>query len=85
MTIRQEMNRTWILALAVFSLGISSAPLLAQPPAAPAGIATKILTQAPLGDTSEPKMALFILNVAAGRTIPTHTHTGAVFAYILQG
>lgn len=50
--------------------------MLAQP---------KILMQAPLGETSEPKMSLFILNVGGGMTIPSHSHKGVVFAYVLQG
>jgi quercetin dioxygenase-like cupin family protein len=53
-----------------------AAPLLAQP---------KILMQEPLGNTSGPEMSLFILNVSAGLTIPSHSHKGAVFAYVLQG
>jgi quercetin dioxygenase-like cupin family protein len=90
MTIRHELRRTLsvsntILALAAFFLGSSSALLLAQAPAAPPAIDTKILMREPLGDTSEPKMSLFILNLTAGLTIPTHSHAGAVFAYILQG
>ena len=39
----------------------------------------------PLGNTSEAKMSLFILTVSAGVTVPSHTHAGAVFAYVLQG
>ena len=64
---------------------IFSALLLAQTPGPPPGIVTKILMQEPLGDTQEPTMALFVLTVAAGVTIPAHSHTGSVFAYILQG
>jgi quercetin dioxygenase-like cupin family protein len=30
-------------------------------------------------------MSLFILNLSPGLTVPTHSHTGAVFAYVLQG
>jgi quercetin dioxygenase-like cupin family protein len=41
--------------------------------------------QEPLGDTADPHMSLFILNISAGLTIPRHKHTGAVFAYVLQG
>lgn len=63
----------------------SSALLLAQTPPAPPAIAAKTLIQAPLGETSEPKMSLFILNLAAGLTVPAHSHAGAVFAYILEG
>ena len=73
------------LALAACFLGSANVLLLAQTPASPAGIATRILMQEPLGETSEPKMSLFFLNVAAGATIPTHTHAGAVFAYLIQG
>lgn len=39
----------------------------------------------PLGETSEPKMSLFILNLAAGQSVPSHSHAGSVFAYVLQG
>jgi quercetin dioxygenase-like cupin family protein len=85
MTLHHEVNRSTILALAAFFSGSSSAYLFAQTPASPAGIATKILMQEPLGDQSEPKMVLSVLNVAAGVTIPSHSHAGSVFAYILQG
>ena len=54
-------------------------------PAAPPGVATKLLMREPLGETSEPKMSLSFLTVGGGLTIPTHTHAGAVFAYILEG
>lgn len=60
---------------------LAASLLRAQTP----GIATKVLMQEPLGETQEPKMSLFILDLAAGLTVPTHTHAGAVFAYILQG
>jgi quercetin dioxygenase-like cupin family protein len=53
----------------------------AQTPA----ISIKNLMQAPLGETSEARMSLLILNVAPGVTVPTHSHTGAVFAYVLDG
>jgi quercetin dioxygenase-like cupin family protein len=84
------VNRTFsvtntILALTAFLCGSAGALLLAQPPAAPPGLASKIIMQGPLGDTSEAKMSLFILNLAGGLTVPSHTHAGAVFAYILQG
>jgi quercetin dioxygenase-like cupin family protein len=72
-----------ILALAAVFLGGAGTYLLGQTPAVPPG--TKILMQAPLGDPSEPKMVLSILTVTADTTIPTHSHAGAVFAYILQG
>lgn len=38
----------------------------------------------PLGGTTEPVMSLFILNMAPGRTVHSHTHEGVVFAYILE-
>jgi quercetin dioxygenase-like cupin family protein len=100
MTGRSEVNRTLsvskmpvsptsvpkaILVLAAFFGGGSSVTLSAQTPAAPPGITTKTLMQEPLGDTSEPKMSLFILSLSAGLTVPTHTHAGAIFAYVLQG
>lgn len=68
--------------LAVVALLVSGG---AQTPAAPPAIATKVLMQEPLGETSEAKMSLFFLTVPGGRTIPTHTHAGAVFAYVLEG
>jgi quercetin dioxygenase-like cupin family protein len=61
-----------------------SAPPAAQTPAVPAP-GTQMLMKEPLGDTSEPKMSLFILNLPAGQTVPTHSHAGAVFAYLLEG
>jgi quercetin dioxygenase-like cupin family protein len=32
-----------------------------------------------------PKISLFILNLSAGLTIPTHTHARAMLPYILRG
>ena len=29
-------------------------------------------------------MSLYILNVAAGRTTPSHSHKGPIFAYVLE-
>src|SRR5215831_19851976 len=58
---------------------------LAQQSVLPPTVVTKTLMQEPLGDTSEPKMSLFVLNLGEGLTVPAHTHAGAVFAYILQG
>jgi len=75
--------RTWIFAASIWAS--SSAMLLAQTPAAPPPVSSRILMQEPLGDTSEPNLSLFILNLSAGQTVPTHTHAGAVFAYVLQG
>ncbi len=57
-----------------------AARLLAQ-----TGQGPKILMQEPLGDVSDPKMSLFILNVSPGVTFPSHSHQGAVFAYVLEG
>jgi len=54
-------------------------------PAQTPGIATKILMQEPLGDTPQPNMSLSILNLNPGLTVPSHSHAGAVFAYVLQG
>jgi quercetin dioxygenase-like cupin family protein len=88
-TKRHELNRampvaTTILALAAFFLGNSTVPLPAQTAAMPTS-GLKTLMQEPLSDPSEPKMVLSILNVAAEVTIPSHSHAGAVFAYVLQG
>jgi quercetin dioxygenase-like cupin family protein len=74
------MNRAGMLGLAVFLMGSPGEFLKAQ-----TGFTSKTLMKGPLGDTSEPKMSLFVLNVAAGLTAPSHTHAGAVFAYILEG
>lgn len=86
---QHELNRIFpladmIVALTAFVLGSSAAPLIAQTAALPAS-GMKTLMQAPLSDPSEPKMVLSILNVAAGVTIPSHSHAGVVFAYVLQG
>jgi quercetin dioxygenase-like cupin family protein len=60
-----------------------SALLQAQTPQPSISIAT--LVTAPLGDTAEPKMALLILNLAPNVSIPSHSHRGVVFAYVLHG
>ena len=39
----------------------------------------------PLGETTEPNLTLFVLNVAPGVTVPARTHTGAAFAYVIEG
>jgi quercetin dioxygenase-like cupin family protein len=75
MKIRHETNRTRLLALAAFCVLASSIT--------PARGET--LMQEPLGDTTEPKMSLFVLTLPGGRTVPTHQHAGLVFAYILEG
>jgi quercetin dioxygenase-like cupin family protein len=85
MTTRRETIGSLTVALAAFCLGGASAVLLAQTPATTPAVAAKTVMQEPLGDTSEPKMSLFILNLSSGLTVPTHSHTGAVFAYVLQG
>ena len=41
--------------------------------------------QEPLGDTTEPKMSLFVTTLPAGYTAPTHQHPGVVFIYVLEG
>jgi quercetin dioxygenase-like cupin family protein len=64
----------------VFTADNTQSSRTAQPAAA-----AKTLMQEPLGNISEPKMSLFILNVTPGVTAPSHTHAGAVFAYILEG
>jgi quercetin dioxygenase-like cupin family protein len=43
------------------------------------------LMQGSLGDSAEPAMSLFILNLSAGRTVPAHSHEGVVFAFVLEG
>lgn len=83
--IRPPAGLEKIVALAAFVFASSSAPVLAQTPAAPPAIATKMLMQDPLGDTDGPQISLYILTVRAGVTIPSHSHKGAVFAYILEG
>jgi quercetin dioxygenase-like cupin family protein len=75
MTMRRELHRFLILAPAVFCvLGSYSAPLHGQ-----------TLIEGPLGNTTEPTMSLFILDMPPGRSAPTHTHEGVVFAYVLAG
>lgn len=85
MPARHQANYTQLLALAGFFFGCSSVGLLAQTPATQAGMSSKVLMREPLGETSELKMSLFILTLPAGATVPTHTHRGAVFAYVLEG
>ena len=71
----RKLYRPLIFVLAAFSVLASyRAPLHAQ-----------TLMQGPLGDTTEPKMSLFILNLSAGRAVPSHSHEGVVFAYVLEG
>ena len=75
MTIRHEPIRTLILLLAAFCLlGSYSTPLHGQ-----------TLMQGSLGDSTETKMSLFILDLSPGRSAPVHSHDGAVFAYVLEG
>ena len=75
MRTRHELNRPLILVLAALCvLGSYSTPLHGQ-----------TLVQGSLGDTTEPTMSLFILNLSAGLTVPSHSHEGVVFAYILEG
>ncbi|MGH9240934.1 MAG: cupin domain-containing protein [Vicinamibacterales bacterium] len=45
----------------------------------------QVLMQEPLGETTEPKMALFTLSLAPGRAVPSHQYAGVVFAYVLEG
>src|SRR5690349_11310775 len=72
---RQAMKRTWIFMPAAFCmLGSYGTPLHGQ-----------TLMQGSLGDTTEPAMSLFILNLSAGRTVPAHSHEGVVFAFVLEG
>src|ERR1044071_2712263 len=73
MSLRQQPTRTSILALFLV-LGSYRMPLHAQ-----------TLMEGPLGDTTEPTMVLFILDLPPGRSAPTHTHEGVVFAYVLEG
>jgi len=72
---RHEVNRTLTVLVAAFcGFGGCATPLHAQ-----------TLMKAPLGDTNEPAMSLLILNMAGGRTVPSHSHQGVVFAYVLEG
>jgi quercetin dioxygenase-like cupin family protein len=43
------------------------------------------LMEGALGETAEPKMSLFILDMPPGRSAPSHSHEGVVFAYVLEG
>jgi quercetin dioxygenase-like cupin family protein len=75
MRIRHEFTRTPIILLAAFCwMGGYTLPLHAQ-----------TLMKASLGNTTEPAMSLFILNMTAGRRVPSHSHEGVVFAYVLEG
>jgi quercetin dioxygenase-like cupin family protein len=76
-----EMSTTTKTALMVWAM----MPLFGQTPGTPGARGPKILMQEPLGQLSDPKMSLFILDVAPGQTFPSHSHTGAVFAYVLEG
>ena len=67
-----------LLALCAF---FSTGALWAQVPE----IVTTPQMQEPLGELSDPKLFLYVLDIAAGRTIPTHSHAGSIFAYVLQG
>jgi len=62
---------------------IASISLLAQPAAPRPGGNARI--DEALGDTSEAKMTLFVLSVAPGASVPLRTHTGAAFAYVIEG
>jgi quercetin dioxygenase-like cupin family protein len=75
MGIRHELNRRLVLTLAAFcALASCSTSMYGQ-----------TLMQGPLGNTTEPTMSLLILNLSGGVTVPSHSHEGVVFAYILQG
>jgi quercetin dioxygenase-like cupin family protein len=67
-------RRTTTFALVVLLWGGSGTLLRGQ-----------ALMQEPLGETTEPKMALFTLSLAAGQTVPSHQHAGVVLAYVLEG
>jgi quercetin dioxygenase-like cupin family protein len=51
----------------------------------PAPMNGQTLMQGALGDTTEPTMSLFILELSPGRSAPSHSHDGVVFAYVLEG
>ena len=69
------MNRRMTtFALVALLWGGSGTPLRGQ-----------VLMQEPLGETTEPKMALFTLSLAPGRAVDSHQHAGVVFAYVLEG
>jgi quercetin dioxygenase-like cupin family protein len=67
--------------LGIIAFAAIGASLLAQPPAG----ATKTLMKEPLGVTDGPDMSLYVLTVAADARIPSHSHKGPIFAYILEG
>lgn len=50
-----------------------------------APVATKILMREPLGEVTDPKMSMFFLNISGGLKATSHSHPGAVFAYLLEG
>jgi quercetin dioxygenase-like cupin family protein len=46
---------------------------------------SKIVMREPVGEISEPKISLYIFNLSAGQTLPSHADPEALFAYVLQG
>jgi quercetin dioxygenase-like cupin family protein len=52
---------------------------------APSTTITKTLLQAPLGETSEPNVSVYILTLPPGAAIPMHSHSRALFAFVLSG
>ena len=85
MNIRKEFDQYLTFTLAFVCSVSLTAALYGQTPAVQPPKRPNLLMQEPLGDTTEPTMSLFILNVAPGATIPMHSHKGVVFAYLLEG
>lgn len=79
------LAKSALLLFSVLTLPGSRAPVYAQSSGGPPLFASTILMREPLGETDGPKMSMFILNLAAGGTVPSHSHRGAVFAYVVEG
>jgi hypothetical protein len=81
MTILYQQYRSPISAIIVLLFLRSAAePVFGQPAALrPASIVTSV------GETNEPKMTLFQLELRPGTGFPGCTHDGAVFAYVIEG
>jgi serine/threonine protein kinase len=64
---------TYLLISGIVLPTLPRVSMLAQQSVLPPTVVTKTLMQEPLGDTSEPKMSLFVLNLAEGLTVPADT------------
>jgi hypothetical protein len=75
MKIPRDRNRSLTFALTLVALGSFSVASHGQTPAERPPGPIKVLMQEPLGDTADPHMSLFILNISAGVDYPkAQTH-----------